>query len=69
MYPSKDYVIETCSAQETSSSMIVFKLFRALNKHEEFEETKEVPREGVKEIETSQSHANTTTSSIVMLPL
>ena len=37
----------------------MFKLFRALKKHEEFEETKEVPREGVKEIETSQSYANT----------
>ena len=46
----------------------MFKLFRALKKHEEFEETKEVPREGVKEIETSQSYANTTTWSIVMLP-
>ena len=46
----------------------MFKLFGAIKKHEEFEETKEVPREGVKEIETSQSYANTTTWSIVMLP-
>ena len=46
----------------------MFELFGAVKKYEELEETKEVPREGVKDIETSQSYANTTTWSIVMLP-